>query len=257
MTIRQRIHEQLYGSDNPRARLSPVNRVIVAVIVLSVSWAVLGTEPIFMAQVPAPLLHLELVFGVFFLIEYLLRLWVITLDEHYRGWRGRLRYVVSPFALIDLVVLVSFLAPVLIGSDAFILRMLRVLRIFALAKLGRFSRAVRNIGSALAAHKNELLVSLSLAGVILLLSSTVMYLVEGTTQPDQFGSIPRAFWWSIVTLTTVGYGDVYPLTLLGRICAAITAITAVGLIAIPAGILAGAFTNVFSGNSNRSDTRDE
>jgi voltage-gated potassium channel len=81
--------------------------------------------------------------------------------------------------------------------------------------------------------------------MVLVFSATLMYMVEGDAQPEAFGSIPRALWWSIATLTTVGYGDVYPVTPLGRICAGITAITAVGLIAVPAGILAGAFARVF------------
>lgn len=245
MRIREEIYQQFYGTDDLEEGLSPVNRLIVTVIVLSVIWAVLQTEVAFTAMLPPGAEYVEYGFGAFFLLEYLLRLWIITLSEEYSGWRGRLRYMVSPFALIDLLVLVSFLAPLLIGSDAFILRVLRILRIAALAKLGRFSAAMRNIGNALAERKQELLVSLCLAGVVLLISSTLMHIVEGAAQPEAFGSIPRAFWWSIVTLTTVGYGDVYPQTLLGRICAAVTAVTAVGLIAIPAGILAGAFTNVF------------
>lgn len=248
MTIREQIHEQLYGNDDLQDRLSPVNRLIVVVIVLSVIWAVLQTEPAFTDMLPSAMAYVEFAFGAFFLLEYVLRIWVITLGDRYRGWRGRLRYMVSPFALVDLLVLVSFLAPLLVGTDAFILRVLRILRIVALVKLGRFSAAMRNIGHALAERRQELLVSLCLAGVVLLISSTLMHLVEGRAQPEAFGSIPRAFWWSIVTLTTVGYGDVYPLTPLGRICAAVTAVTAVGLIAIPAGILAGAFTNVFKDN---------
>lgn len=131
------------------------------------------------------------------------------------------------------------------------LRLVRVLRILAVARLGRFSQAMLNVGAAFAERRFELLVSFSIAGIILLFSSTLMYLVEGTHQPEAFGSIPRALWWSVVTLTTVGYGDVYPVTLLGRICAAITAVTAVGLIAIPAGILAGAFTRIFEDKNNQ------
>jgi voltage-gated potassium channel len=236
---------QMYPQGEVSGYLTPLNRLIVAVISVSIIWAILGTEPTLTDEWPVLFHDIDFVFGGFFLLEYLGRLWVIGLNPKFAGWKGRLRYMVTPFALIDLFVVLSFLASYVGAPNSFILRLLRVLRILALAKLGRFSTAIMNVGTALAERRFELLVSFAIAGIVLLFSSTLMYVVEGASQPEAFGSIPRTLWWSIVTLTTVGYGDVYPITLLGRICAAITAITAVGLIAIPAGIMAGAFTKIF------------
>jgi voltage-gated potassium channel len=112
-----------------------------------------------------------------------------------------------------------------------------------IAKLGRMSAAITVLTDAIMARRFELLVSLAVAVMALILSSTAMYLVEGAVQPEAFGSIPRAMWWSIVTLTTIGYGDVVPVTALGRIVAGITAICGIGLIAAPTGVLAAAMSD--------------
>lgn len=247
--MKQALFRQLYTGGSA-GRLTFLNRVIVVVIGASILWTVLGTEPVLMDKWAAVFRRVDLSFGVFFLLEYLARLWVIDLDPAFSGWKGRLRYMMTPFELIDLFVLLSFFVGVVVfagASGSFVLRLLRVLRILAIARLGRFSQALRNVGAAFVERRYELLVSFFIAGVILLFSSTLMYIVEGPRQPEAFGCIPRALWWSVVTVTTVGYGDVYPVTWLGRLCAALTAITAVGVIAIPAGILAGAFAGIFTG----------
>jgi voltage-gated potassium channel len=117
-----------------------------------------------------------------------------------------------------------------------------VLRILRLAKLGRMSRAWDDLVGAFRSRRHELYLTISLAGLVILVSSTLLYLAEADAQPDKFGSIPRAFWWSIVTLTTVGYGDAYPVTPIGKLLSGMVAVAGIGLIALPAGILAGAFT---------------
>jgi voltage-gated potassium channel len=126
-----------------------------------------------------------------------------------------------------------------------LLRTFRLLRILRLARLGRFSHAMRNLAEAVRDRREELLLSLMLAGMVLVFSAGAMYLIEGPDSPVQFGSIPRALWWSICTLTTVGYGDVYPHTVLGKICSGLTSIAGIGLIAMPTGILAAAFSQAF------------
>jgi voltage-gated potassium channel len=120
---------------------------------------------------------------------------------------------------------------------------MRVLRLVRLAKLGRLSRAWNDIVSAVHSRRDELLLTLGLAFILILFSSTLMYWAEGGVQPDKFGSIPRSFWWAVVTLTTVGYGDVYPITPLGEFCAGLVAIAGIGVIALPTGILAAAFSD--------------
>jgi voltage-gated potassium channel len=126
----------------------------------------------------------------------------------------------------------------------FDLRFLRVLRLFRLArvlKLGRYSEALRTLSRVLRSRKEELAVTASAVVMVLVISSSLMYYVEHGAQPKAFPNIPAAMWWGVVTLTTVGYGDIYPVTVLGKIAGAIIALSGIGLFALPAGILAGGF----------------
>jgi len=197
---------------------------------------------------------LEWVFTGFFLLEYAARVWVQGENPMYNeGLIGRLRYVVTPAAVLDLLAI----APILVtfaGSEAFLLRLFRVFRVLRLARLGRFSQAMGNVIEAIRSRRHELWLSVGAALVLLVLSATVLYLVEGEDQREAFGSIPRAMWWAVATLTTVGYGDVYPVTVLGRIFASITAIAGIALIAMPTGILAAAFSDAMQGQ--KKDKRE-
>lgn len=224
-----------------RRGLSPLNRLVALAILLAVGLAILQSEPTVYVGHETLFRVAEIVFALIFLAEYLARLWIAGENPDYGpGIGGRLRYALTVPALIDLVATVSLFLP-LIGPQGAMLRLVRLVRIVALAKLGRYSSALNAIGRAIHSRRYELAMSLVIAGMLLLVSSTLLYLVEGAGQPDEFGSIPRAMWWSIATLTTVGYGDAYPITPLGKILAGITAITGIGLIAMPTGILAAAF----------------
>lgn len=224
--------------------LSPLNKAISLLILVSSVVVIAEIESTIYSPFSQAFVAVDLAVAFLFLIEYLARLWVMGEDLRYRGFFGRLRYAVTPTVVIDLMAILPFLLGIG-GSDAFLLRGLRLLRIFSLAKLGRFSEALRQLAGAIAKRRHELTISLGFAAVILLASATVMYLVEGATQPEAFGSIPRALWWAIVTLSTVGYGDIYPITPLGKVFAGITALAAIGLIAMPTGILAAAFSDAF------------
>jgi len=226
-----------------RRGLSPLNRLVVLVIILAVGLAILQSEPTVYAGNEWIFRALELVFALIFLAEYVGRIWIAGENPDYGPTlRGRLRYALSVPALIDLVALASMFAT-LMGSQGAILRLVRLVRIVALAKLGRYSSALNAIGHAIHSRRYELTMSVMIAGLLLLVSSTLLYMVEGETQPDDFGSIPRAMWWSIATLTTVGYGDAFPITPLGKVLAGFTALTGIGLIAMPTGILASAFSD--------------
>ena len=241
-SLRARVHRHLEPSAWPHKGLSPVNRALAILILVAVLFAVLETEPTIVERRSAFLSAIEAVFTLVFLAEYLVRIWIAPEKLRYAGRFGRLRYMVSIPALIDLLAILPGLF-VFVGSEAFVVRLFRLLRILRLARLGRFSQAIHAITAAVQSRQYELLMSLTIAGILLLVSSTLLYLIEGTVQPDRFGSIPRAMWWSIATLTTVGYGDVFPITPLGRILAGFTAITGIGLIAMPTGILAAAFSD--------------
>jgi voltage-gated potassium channel len=250
-SIRRLLHGQLAPEAWPRAGLSPVNKAVCVAILASSALAILETEPAVHALMPpAAFFATELAFALLFLIEYVARVYAAGEDERYRGLVGRLRYVVTPLAVVDLLAIAPFF--LLHGTtDSFLLRLIRLLRILRLARLGRFSLAMQLLGTAVRSRRYELGLSFLIAGVVLVGSASLMYTLEGDSQPEAFGSIPRALWWSIATLTTVGYGDVYPVTPGGRLLAGLTAISAIGLIAMPTGILAAAFSDAFQKHRER------
>lgn len=237
-SLRAWLQAQLDPSSRPRG-LSPLNTFLAAIILISVTLALIETE----ATVTAGREHLfrlaELTFAAVFSLEYAARFWTAAEKG---GWPARLRWVISPGALIDLLAIVP--AVLTIGAGpTYLLRLARLLRILRLAKLGRFSSAWDLAREAVMSRRYELLLAFYAAVLVMIVSATLLYLVEGPTQPEKFGSIPRALWWSVVTLTTIGYGDVYPETGLGRVLAGLTAVLGIGLIAIPTGILAAAFSD--------------
>lgn len=239
-TARARIYRQLEPRAWPHRSLSPVNKLLVVLILLSTGAAILETEPEVYLRFGQGFEAAELFFGIVFLIEYLARLWSIAEDAQTRSpFVRRLRFVVSPAALLDLVVVVSSLLP-MFGLNAAVLRLVRLVRIARLAKLGRLSSALRRLTLAIWLRRYELGLTLALACGVLLVGATALHWLEGDLQPDKFGSVPRALWWAVVTLTTIGYGDVYPITAAGKIVASLLAVAGIGLIALPAGIMAGA-----------------
>lgn len=217
-----------------------INRGLALCIVASSVFAILDTEPAVSQAAPGLLRWAERIFGLIFVVEYVARLIAAGADPRYAGVTGRLRYALTPMALVDLVAILPLLLGELIGNTQLV-RLLRLFRLLRFSRLGAFSRAATILLMTLRARMPELLLSLLVAFVVLIFSATLMYLIENEAQPEAFGSIPRAMWWSIATLTTVGYGDVYPVTALGRVLAGVTALAAIGLIAAPTGILATAF----------------
>lgn len=192
-----------------------------------------------LAQVGNPV-----VLGVFAL-EYGARLWSCGADPRYRGFKGRIKYAsklssVTDFLAFGPELIVMFL-PHEPGAGLAALRMFRLLRLF---KLARYMPAVDLIARAFQRAKPQLLVTLMFAGVLLFFSASMLYLIEGVggDRLKEFGSIPRALWWAAVTLTTIGYGDVFPVTPIGKIAAAITALAGIAVVALPTGIFASAFT---------------
>lgn len=257
--LRHRVFRELEPAARAQPGLSVANKILAALILIATATAVLGTEPTLLEGREFAFNALELIFGAVFFVEYLARLWIAVDLPSFEGSRfPRLRYALSPAALIDLLAIVPTLL-FLAGSETFLFRLVRLLRILRIAKLGRLSRAWANLAHAVHSRRSELFLTLGLAAVAMLLSSTLLYWAEGEAQPDKFGSIPRALWWAIVTLTTVGYGDVFPVTIMGKVFAGMVALSGIGLIALPTSILAAAFSEVMQGarSTVRSAEEDE
>jgi len=206
---------------------------VLAVVLETVDWIYRDYERYF------------LIFEVFsvsvFTLEYLLRIWACTTDKRYRGFLiGRLIFIISPLAIVDLAAILPFY--LMVTLDLRFLRILKFFRLIRIAKIGRYSRALKTFGNVIKQKKEELLINVVAVFVLLIIASSLMYYVEKDAQPGSFSSIPEAMWWGVATLTTVGYGDVYPITPLGKLFSAIIAILGIGLFALPTAILASGFS---------------
>ncbi|MBT3702341.1 MAG: cyclic nucleotide-binding domain-containing protein [Alphaproteobacteria bacterium] len=225
--------------DAPLSRLA--GRLLIALIALNVLVVVLETVETIALEYSTALNYFEIFSVTIFSVEYILRLWtcVESEDERYiHPFYGRVRYIFSPMALIDLIAILPFFLVFFVHAD---LRFVRVIRLLRLLKLTRYSAALSLVGSVLYLERRPLGAAAIVMLVLLIFSSSFVYLAEREAQPEAFSSIPAAMWWGIATLTTVGYGDISPITPLGRFLGAIVTVLGVGMFAMPAGILASGF----------------
>ena len=183
-----------------------------------------------------------------FTVEYAVR--VMTADikyPKYKGVRPFLKYIFSFMAIVDLLAILPSLLLLILPqgmlADLQFIRMLRIMRVFRVLKITRYSSSLKMMGEVLKDKRSDLSITIFVTFVLMIISSTLMYYAEHNTQPDQFPDIVHAFWWAVATLTTVGYGDVYPVTALGKILSGIIAILGIGLVALPTGILSSAFVD--------------
>lgn len=183
-----------------------------------------------------------------FALEFALRFWSEGENPLHAGWRGRARFLLQPIAITDVMAFLPELIVLLFLSDrvdSSALAGLRALRLFRLFKLARYVPAFAIVAAAVKRAAAPLAAALCVAAAQLYIAAMMLYFIEGASKPEQFGSITRAMWWAIVTLTTVGYGDAYPETVLGRVAAGLVALAGIGIVAMPTGILASAFAEEF------------
>ncbi len=213
---------------------------ITAVILLSISVMVLSSVSSLSAR-HSMLFNIVFLFTTLvFSIEYPLRLWSCTVNPSYsHPVRGRLAWALTPFALIDLIVVFPFYLDIFTGINLTGLVVLRVFRIF---KLIRYSDSINMIVRVVKAQRDMLITAYLVLFIALISASTLMFQIEQSGQPDIFTSIPATMWWGIVTLTTVGYGDMVPMTAPGKILGGCITLLGIGIFALPAGILASGFT---------------
>ena len=188
-------------------------------------------------------LWVETVSVTLFSVEYVLRFWSVAAAADERGissLKARLSYVFSPTGIIDLIAILPSLLPLLFGSID--LRWLRILRLARLFKFSHYTSALEDLISSVRRERQSFVATIYLLFLALMISSTLIYVFEHDLQPDYFGSIPESMWWSFVTLTTVGYGDVVPITAAGRAVAAMTALMGVCVVALQTGIVATGFS---------------
>ena len=241
--LKKRVYEILELT-TPGDRTSQfIDIFLMALICLNAFALIMGTVRSIFQTAPIFFDSLERASVAIFTVEYLLRIWVCTSAPKYaHPILGRIRFAFSPLLLLDLLAILPFYVVPLLGLKQLDLRFLRAVRLFArVARLARYSTGIRALGAVLDSRKNELLTVVAVLLLLLVVASSLMFFAESEAQPDKFPSIPAAMWWSIITLTTVGYGDVIPVTMEGRIIAALIAVLGIGMFALPAGILGSGF----------------
>jgi voltage-gated potassium channel len=241
VTLRYRLHEILeQGAVCSRVGVI-VGRALILLVVINLVAVAAESVPEISAKYRALFLAVETISLAVFSLEYALRFWVAAEHRphrHVRPGRARLRYALSPAGLIDLLAVLPFWLAFVIPDE---LRVVLVFRVFRFLKVARYSTGMRSLLDVLREERRALLGCLVIFAGATLIAAAVMHMAEREAQPDKFGTIPNAMWWAIVTLGTVGYGDVVPITSLGRLIAAVTICAGFIMIALPIGIVATGF----------------
>ncbi len=217
---------------------------IVALIIISVVTVILETVPSLAERYGHFFFTIEIIAAFIFTVEYVLRLWAAVEHAPLKGtrpWRARWLYAQSPAMVVDLVAILPFFLALFAPDDVKVLLIFRLIRFF---KLARYSPGMRSLQEAIIQEQRALLACLVILCGLMIVAAAAMHMAEGTAQPDKFGSIPESMWWAIITLTTVGYGDVVPITPMGKIVASITALGGLVMLALPVGIIATSFSDV-------------
>jgi len=216
---------------------------ISILIFLNVVAIILETEEKFFGEYELLFKYFELISVFIFSIEYLLRLWsCVSVEKYKHPIFGRIKYIFSPMAIVDLIAIAPFYLTFVV-TDTRIIRILRFLRILRATKHSKHTKTFKIITNTLYKKKAELFSSFILMFSLLLICSTGVYFVENEAQPEKFSSIISAMWWAVATLTTVGYGDIFPITPLGKFFGSVSAIFGIGFFALPAGLLASGFSD--------------
>ena len=250
--MKRRIFEIISRAEDGDRASRVFDLSIMVLIALSVVAIVLQSYESLSVRYASVFTTFETVTVAVFTLEYLLRIW--TADLLYpEARRPRLKYALSFMAIIDLLAILPFYLP-FFAADLRFLRMVRLLRLFRLLrvfKLGRYFDALQLIVDVLRKSAAQLVISVALCLFVMLFSAIIMYTVENPVQPEQFPNVISSLWWAICTLTTVGYGDVYPITTIGRFFAAVISLVGIGIIAIPTGIIAGGFSSAISSRDDQ------
>jgi len=191
---------------------------------------------------------------IIFTLEYMLRLWTSNIKfPNINKSSALIKQIKSPLAIVDLLAVLPFYIPMIIPFDLRFLRLFRIARFLRILKLNRYNNALQLIMRVLKSKKDILVATMYIMMMTVLMSSVFMYYAENKAQPENFSSITATLWWAVATLTTVGYGDVYPVTIIGKILATVIAVTGIGIVALPTGILSSGFVEEI-GNKEKRDT---
>ena len=225
---------------------------LVLLVIGSIFSVILGSVPEIDAKFSEELRWFEIITVLIFTVEYLLRLWVAPL-KYKQSQRPKIKYISSFYGIVDLAAILPFYVSLFgFGVD---LRVLRAARLLRILKISHYNTALQDLALAIYDERKSFVSAIYIFTVTLLITSSLIFFAENSKQPEDFRSIPDAIWWSLITLTTVGYGDVSPITPVGKIIGAITALLGVCTVALLTGIVGNAFSAQLS--RKRSEFRSE
>jgi len=253
------IRQKIYRLVEKGSHGSKINLIfdysIMSLIVINVVALILETLPDFKEPLGLILRQIEIFSVIIFSMEYIMRIYVSNLTYPSSSKiKSAFKFIFSFYGLIDLLAITPFYLPFLIKIDLRFLRILRLMRFLRIFKINRYNNSLSLIYSVIKEKKSELAMTGFVALLILFIASFLMYYVEGETQPDKFPNILSCFWWAIATLTTVGYGDVYPITGLGKFLSGIIAVLGIGLVALPTGLVSAGFMEKIEKKNKDSKT---
>lgn len=221
-----------------------INGFILVVIAVNVFVGIMETVKPLHALNPAFFYWFEVVCVVIFTVEYVLRIWSCTCREEFRHpLKGRYRQATQPMILIDFLAIAPFYVELLLptGIDLRFIRILRLFRLFRIFRMGGLVKALSTLAVVFKRKKEELSIAVAVLGIVVVLAASLMYLAEGDQPDTKFTSIPASMWWAMITVTTIGYGDMFPTTALGQFLGALIGFAGVCVFALPVAILGAGF----------------
>lgn len=255
MTFRRRLYLTLDPSEKGGIAERIFEIILIAMIILNILAIIISSMKEVGAKYESSFRYFEVFSLIFFTVEYVARIYSIVEKPRYRHpVKGRLRYAATPLALVDLFSFLPFYLAFL-PVDLRFLRIFRLMSLFRMFKIARYLHALSIFRRVLVERKEQLVLSFLFILFILVIISFVMFYVENAAQPDKFSSIPATMWWGIATLTTVGYGDLVPITDAGKFLGGLFAIAGVGLLALPAGILSSGFFELLHVDKEKERTK--
>ncbi len=239
---KKRIYQIIEKADEGDKASKYFDIFILTLIVLNILSIVLESHVYLRTKYKDYFYLFELISVIIFTIEYLLRLWTSDIKfSKLSKKKALLKQIKIPLSIIDLVAILPFYLPMILPIDLRVLRLFRMARFFRILKINRYSNALALIIKVLRNKKDTLWATFYILSMTILTASVFMYYAESRVQPENFSSITATLWWAVATLTTVGYGDIYPITALGKILAAVISITGIGIVALPTGIISSGF----------------
>lgn len=256
--IKKKIYEILEPTGGERSSIGRFFDIfILSLIFLNILAVVLSTVQSLSKQFHSYFFYFEFFSVIVFTVEYILRIWSCNVDKKYQHpFTGRVKFSLRPIVLVDLLAILPFYLPMIIPLDLRFIRAIRLLRLFRLFKMGRYSKSLNVLKDVIRNKKEELVLIIFVVLIMLIIFSSLMYFVEKDVQPEAFASIPHAMWWGIITLTTVGYGDVYPITVIGKLLAALISFLGIGMFALPAGILGSGLIEAVQKRDDKFTNKD-